>query len=253
MEVHKRRVAMRFQIRKVKKMKLRFEDPGLRQALAKIVGHEEELEKEYRTDPIFEGLDYTPYWEMLEIPLEWKNLRKLVLAEVVKKFGKKYYILSNRAEVKQTLKEYRGLEKLKRISPRQSGKIPKDMFSVILGYEDVKKLFKMSLKAKKPTHILLVGPPASAKSLFLLEAGRLPGGFYLLGGTTTKVGLIDQLFDLQPRYVLLDELDKMAGDDFTALLSLMETGLVKETKHGKQREKDKKEQRGRRHMVEKIS
>ena len=114
--------------------------------------------------------------------------------------------------------------------------IPEDIFDTVIGYEDVKKLFLMSLQAEKPTHILLVGPPASAKTVMLLEISRLKDAFYLLGGSTTKVGLIDQLFNLRPKYVLLDEADKMSREDYTALLSLMETGIIKETKHDKARE-----------------
>ena len=41
-------------------------------------------------------------------------------------------------------------------------------FQNIIGYDDIKKIFKMSLNSDKPVHILLVGPPASAKTLFML-------------------------------------------------------------------------------------
>ena len=110
------------------------------------------------------------------------------------------------------------------------------MFDIISGFDDIKFVFRKALASKNPVHILLVGPPACAKTLFLLEIARLEGAFYVLGGSATKAGLISALFDLQPRYVLIDELDKMGADDFTALLSLMETGIVKETKYGRTRE-----------------
>ena len=41
---------------------------------------------------------------------------------------------------------------------------PEPLFDSIVGYDDVKKLFQMSLSSDKPVHILLVGPPASAKT-----------------------------------------------------------------------------------------
>jgi len=141
--------------------------------------------------------------------------------------------------IKEILDEIERLQKLEAMSPalkQETIEVPRDIFDTVIGYDDVKKLFLMSLKAEKPTHILLVGPPASAKTVMLLEISRLKDAFYLLGGSTTKVGLIDQLFDLRPKYVLLDEADKMNKEDYTALLSLMETGIVKEIKHDKARE-----------------
>ncbi|MFH8108089.1 MAG: hypothetical protein QXJ25_03640 [Candidatus Aenigmatarchaeota archaeon] len=141
--------------------------------------------------------------------------------------------------IKEIVEEIEHVHTLKVTAPvlkQESVEIPEDIFDTVIGYDDVKKLFLMSLKAEKPTHILLVGPPASAKTVMLLEISRLKDAFYVLGGSTTKVGLIDQLFDLRPKYVLLDEADKMDKEDYTALLSLMETGIVKEVKHDKTRE-----------------
>lgn len=113
--------------------------------------------------------------------------------------------------------------------------IPGDLFSTIAGYEDIKALFKRVLKAER-FHILLCGSPASAKTLFLLEMSRLDGSFYCLGSTTTKAGLAEILCEQRPRILLADEVDKFEPKDITILLSLAETGIVRETKFGKQRE-----------------
>ena len=43
----------------------------------------------------------------------------------------------------------------------------RSLFDSIVGFDDVKELFDMSIRAAKPVHLLLVGPPASAKSLFM--------------------------------------------------------------------------------------
>ena len=48
-----------------------------------------------------------------------------------------------------------------------------ELFSTIVGYNDVKKIFALSITSQKPVHILLVGPPASAKTLFMLECMKL--------------------------------------------------------------------------------
>lgn len=211
-------------------------NPEMRDYLQKIVDFEEKTLKEYETNPIFKGLNQTPYWEWSSIPMPWYKVKDLLLAEVVEKFGKKYYILKDRDSVKKALEEYQVYEEIGETSPEKIEEIPIDIFSVIEGYDDVKKLFSMSVETKEPTHILMIGPPASCKTVFLLEVGRLKDAFYFLGGSTTKVGMIDQLFTLKPQYVLLDEADKMNKEDFTALLSLMETGIVKEVKHNKTRE-----------------
>ena len=47
--------------------------------------------------------------------------------------------------------------------------------------------------------------------------------------------MIDYLFANKPRYLLMDEVDKMYSKDQFFLLNLMETGIVSETKYGKTR------------------
>jgi ATPase family associated with various cellular activities (AAA) len=47
--------------------------------------------------------------------------------------------------------------------------------------------------------------------------------------------MIDYIFDNNPKFLLIDEIDKMASKDQTFLLNLMETGMVTETKHRKTR------------------
>jgi Holliday junction DNA helicase RuvB len=52
--------------------------------------------------------------------------------------------------------------------------------------------------------------------------------------------LIDYVFEYKPKYLLLDELDKLSRKDQTFLLNLMETGIVVETKHNKIRRMETK-------------
>jgi len=105
--------------------------------------------------------------------------------------------------------------------------IPNDLFSIIENMEDIKLLFERSLQSTQPVHVLLHGVPGSAKSTFLLELGRLPGAKYGLGSTSSKAGLRQVLMELQPRYLIIDELDKISSSmDYAVLLSLMETGIV---------------------------
>ncbi len=111
------------------------------------------------------------------------------------------------------------------------------IFEDIIGHDHLKKLFQMVLTSNGPTHVLLTGPPASAKTMFLLSMREhLRNTYFIDGGNTTKAGIIDYLFAHHPRFLLIDEIDKMACQNITFLLNLMETGIVSETKFRKTRE-----------------
>jgi Cdc6-like AAA superfamily ATPase len=111
----------------------------------------------------------------------------------------------------------------------------KRLFDNIYGYDNIKRLFRMALESSHPSSILLSGPPASAKTLFLHCLMRLNGSYFIDCSNATKSGLVDYIFDNKPKYLLLDELDKLSRKDQTFLLNLMETGIVSETKHNKTR------------------
>jgi Holliday junction DNA helicase RuvB len=119
------------------------------------------------------------------------------------------------------------------INAKNSGNY--DLFNNIIGYEDIKKLFFLSFESQKPIHILLVGPPASAKTLFMLGCMKLDRSYFTLGTHSTKSGMVDYLFEKRPRYLVIDEIEHMPIKDQTVLLSLMETGIIAETKHMKTR------------------
>src|SRR5438094_858225 len=102
-----------------------------------------------------------------------------------------------------------------KISSPKSG----DLFSTIVGYNDVKKIFAMSITSQKPVHILLVGPPASAKTLFMLECMKLERSYFTLGSHSTKSGMLEYLFERRPRYLIVDEIEHMGIRDQTGLLS----------------------------------
>jgi Holliday junction DNA helicase RuvB len=124
------------------------------------------------------------------------------------------------------------------ISNEKKTNFPKpyrQLFDNIVGYDDVKMLFNLSFSSEKPVHILLVGPPASAKTLFMLECIKLERSYFTLGSHSTKSGMINYLFEKRPRYLIVDEIEHMPMKDQTVLLSLMETGIITETKFKKTR------------------
>ncbi len=110
-----------------------------------------------------------------------------------------------------------------------------NLFENIVGYDDVKKIFNYALNSSLPVHILLVGPPGSAKTLFLMECMKLSRSYFTLGSHSTKAGMLDYLFNNRPRNLIIDEIEYMAIKDQAALLSLMETGILSETKFEKTR------------------
>lgn len=129
-----------------------------------------------------------------------------------------------------------GVKETERVSSENNEYSTSDqLFNNIVGYNDVKKLFRLSLSSERPVHILLVGPPASAKTLFMLDCIKLERSFFTLGSHSSKSGMIDYLFQQRPRYLLVDEIEHMPMKDQTALLSLMETGIIAETKYQKTR------------------
>ncbi len=114
--------------------------------------------------------------------------------------------------------------------------IAETIFSDIVGHEDVKELLTACLLAEKPVHVLLAGPPALAKSLFLWDIERAAGenAIWLVGSATSKAGLWDVVAERQPQILLIDELDKMSATDTAALLSLMEGGRLVRAKRGRE-------------------
>ena len=110
-------------------------------------------------------------------------------------------------------------------------------FEEIVGHDDIKQIFENAIFSKRSVHILLVGSPGSAKTMFLTEIMRHhKGSYFAVGSNTTKAGLVNQLFERRPKFLLIDELEKMSITDQTALLHLMETGIVSETKINKTRQ-----------------
>jgi Holliday junction DNA helicase RuvB len=110
-----------------------------------------------------------------------------------------------------------------------------NLFEDIIGHDDVKELLRASLLAEKPVHVLLAGPPALAKSLFLWDIEQVFGeqALWLVGSATSKAGLWDLVAEREPQVLLIDELDKMNAADTAALLSLMEGGRLVRAKKGR--------------------
>lgn len=108
-----------------------------------------------------------------------------------------------------------------------------EFFDEIVGYDDIKKIMLkcISRSDSEPIHVILDGPPASAKSLFLLQMNsKLENSYYADCTNMTGPGVVKYLFEHDVSYLFLDEVEKMDRDEQNVLLNVMETGILTSTK-----------------------
>jgi Holliday junction resolvasome RuvABC ATP-dependent DNA helicase subunit len=90
-----------------------------------------------------------------------------------------------------------------------------------------------ALGSPERVHTLLIGPPACAKSLFMLEIekGMRFEVYFTEGAATTKAGLQKFIAENQDKeIIIIDEIDKMQMQHQEGLLSMMERGEFTTTK-----------------------
>ena len=107
------------------------------------------------------------------------------------------------------------------------------VFSNIEGLDDIKEMMLRALESPERAHTLLIGPPASAKSLFMLQIENFMRYkvYFAEGAATTKVGL--QKFIAENPHkeiIIIDEIDKMPMQHQEGLLTMMERGEFTSTK-----------------------
>jgi Holliday junction DNA helicase RuvB len=114
-------------------------------------------------------------------------------------------------------------------------------FSSICGYSDIKRLLMRAIVFRESISILLCGPPACSKTVFLIDIMKgLDNTCYIDCTNTTGAGLVDKMFNSTINYLLLDEIEKMSKKDQNVLLNVLETGMLIETKVSKTRSKKMK-------------
>jgi holliday junction DNA helicase RuvB len=101
------------------------------------------------------------------------------------------------------------------------------IFSGIEGLDDIKEMLLRALELPERAHTLLIGPPACAKSLFMLEMEKLMRSklYFAEGSSTTKAGLQKFISENQHKeIIIIDEINKMPLKDQEGLLTMMERG-----------------------------
>jgi holliday junction DNA helicase RuvB len=96
-------------------------------------------------------------------------------------------------------------------------------FTDIEGYEDVKDIVRRALDAEDNYNLLFTGPPASAKTLFLLGINEREDDCVYFDCSNTTNRILEE----RPKVILLDEIDKMSRTWQGKLLNLLESGRVK--------------------------
>ena len=174
-------------------------------------------------------------WEWTDVGIPATKIRPLLNAGLVSIVfatnSSTYYSLVGRVVIKEALGSREELS----IASATKLDVPENLFECIIGYDDLKDEIKFTLRGGRKSHYLLIGPPATAKSLFLMELGRLSGAYPATGSRVSGAGLTDAFFNYQPKILILDEIDKIPMDATAVLLSVMESGDVLETKYKRQR------------------
>jgi holliday junction DNA helicase RuvB len=107
------------------------------------------------------------------------------------------------------------------------------LFSNIEGLYDIKEMMLRALESHDRAHTLLTGPPACAKSLFMLQMEQYIRSkvYFAEGASTTKAGIQKFIAENQDKeIIIIDEIDKMALKDQEGLLTMMERGVYTSTK-----------------------
>jgi replication-associated recombination protein RarA len=107
------------------------------------------------------------------------------------------------------------------------------VFLNIQGLDDIKEMMLRTLESSERAHTLLTGPPASAKSLFMLQIEKFIQSkvYFAEGASTTKAGLQRFIAENQHKeIIIIDEIDKMPLKDQEGLLTMMERGEFVSTK-----------------------
>ena len=110
-------------------------------------------------------------------------------------------------------------------------------FAEVHLYDDLKQLLRRMLISKESVHCVLVGPPASGKTMFLLSIQKnMKNVFFIDATNASGPGIVDKLFaSPQTKIILVDEIEKMTKRDQNMLLNLLETGMLVSTKVRKTR------------------
>ena len=222
------------------------DNPEYIEVLEKLIEHEQSNKQPDHA--YIDDTEYDSWWTYKDVGVQPQTLYQIekagVLQRVFDSNSTTAYSIRNRDKLDSILEE---------ISTQFDGSTKKSMhdfpdletleemevFSDVVGYDDVKWLMRKAISNDNTVNILLVGPPGSGKTVFLRCIKKLKGGTMISGKTTSESGFTDEMFETEPRFMCIDELDDMDDDDQKALANYTEEGEVIETKGNNKRRKMK--------------
>lgn len=217
------------------------EKPKYMDIIKKIIKYEEENKKpdhSYINDE-----DYDTCWEYDDVRVKPQVLHQLNMAGIVDKVfdtqSTTAYSLSDREKIIDII-DHHSVDEDGNMTEFHNypdeDELPDNLFDDVVGYDDIKWLLRRGLTTQKITNFLLVGPTGSAKTVFLMcIEDKLSNAEFVSGKPTSGAGVLDVMFTRTPKYMLIDEMDDMEPDVQKVLSQYTETGIVDETKIGKDR------------------
>lgn len=191
------------------------------------------------------GRDYDVRWDNTDTPFDPNKLYQLekngFLDRVFDTNSTTMYSIVNRDDIKNKLEDINrqyneGTQTIMHDFPSEEELKERGIFDDVVGYENVKFIMRRAMSSEDIVNILMIGPPGSAKTVFLMSINKLERSSYVSGDPTTGPGLMDKMFKEKPRFIAIDELDNMSKDDQQILADYTETGMLIESKgNNKQR------------------
>lgn len=218
------------------------DNPNYIEILEKIVRYENDNPQPDNVH--IEDEPYDSCWEYKDVKVSPQKLYKIETAGLIERVfdsnSSTVYSMRQRDKVESALEEiadkYDGTEK-RAIHDFPDEETLEDMgvFSDVVGYEKVKWLMRRAMSSDDIVNIVMVGPPGSGKTVFLRCINKLSGSSFISGKKTSESGFTDEMFENEPRFMCIDELDDMDPDHQKALSDYAEEGVLVETKGNNKR------------------
>jgi Holliday junction DNA helicase RuvB len=218
------------------------EKPEYIEYLEKII----EWEEENKGDEGWDWGDeyYDAVWESPDVGIHGSQIYQLEMQGFVERVydtnSGTGYTLVDREKAKEIVDDPYGENADEEIPDRthdfpSEEDLPEGLFDDVIGYDNAKWLMKRALTTDDIVNVLLVGPPGSAKTVFLLCIKELEKAVFVSGKPTSGPGVLNKMFNMEPMYMCIDEFDDMDKEVQEVLSQHMDTGILDETKVGKDR------------------
>jgi hypothetical protein len=185
-------------------------------------------------------------WEVVQTKVSQQVITYFSRIGLVSKFyntrSTKAYHMVNTSTVAEFIEaEDRGRREVELVQEHKKALEPEELFEWISGYEDEKRWLR-KWAAKRidrgdwtpeqgeptvSTGIALVGPGGTAKSDFLMDCANLPKAYFTTGTYLSSAGLWDILYDGDYWFLIIDECEKMSGEDWNLLYTLLGNMFIK--------------------------